>query len=213
VKAKNVAADFFDSKTAGLGLRVSPTGFKAWSLIFSSPQTGKRARLTLGSYPATSLADARALAIEARGKVEAGIDPRTNEAPASAAMTVADLVGSYLSLHARGLRSAGEIERRLKFDVLPVIGALELAKLHRRDVHRVLDRVIERGSPATARKLFADMRTIIRFAVGRGYLDNDLMAGMKAAAPSVRDRWLNEDEIKLLWHAWPEVLGEEIALA
>jgi integrase len=213
IKAKKVHSDFFDSKTAGLGLRVSPAGHKAWSLIFTSPATGKRARLSLGTYPATSLADARALAIEARGKVEAGTDPRTNETPASTAMTVADLIGSYLTLHARGLRSAGEIERRLRFDVLPVIGGIELAKLHRRDVHRVLDRAIERGAPATARRLFTDMRTLFRFGVGRGYLDYDIMSGMKPAAPKVRDRWLNDDEIRLLWHAWPEVVGDEIALA
>jgi len=127
-------------------------------------------------------------------------------------MTVADLIGSYLTL-ARGLRSAGEIERRLRFDVLPVIGGIELAKLHRRDVHRVLDRAIERGAPATARRLFTNMRTLVRFGVGRGYLDHDIMSGMKAAAPKVRDRWLNDDEIRLLWHAWPEVVGDEIALA
>jgi integrase len=212
IKAK-VPSDYFDSKTPGLGLRVSPAGHKAWSLIFTAPTTGKRARLSLGTFPATSLADARSLAIEARGKVEAGVDPRAVEASPTAAMTVADLVASYLSLHARGLRSAGEIERRLRFDVLPVIGGLELAKLHRRDVHRVLDRIIERGSPATARKLFADLRTIIRFAVGRGYLDHDIMTGMKAAAPKIRERFLTEDEIRQLWAAWPGVFGEEVALA
>src|SRR5262245_16375492 len=213
IKAKKVRSDFFDSKTAGLGLRVSPHGHKAWSLIFTSPATGKRSRLSLGTYPATSLADARALAIEARGKVEAGTDPRWNEAPTNAPMTIGDLIDSYLRLHARGLRSAGEIERRFKFDVIPIIGGIELAKLHRRDVHRVLDRVTQRGSPATARKLFADMRTLIRFGVGRGYLDNDIMSGMKAAAPKVRDRWLNDQEMAALWHAWPEVFGDEIALA
>jgi integrase len=128
-------------------------------------------------------------------------------------MTVADLIASYLALHARGLRSASEIERRLRFDVLPVIGGLELSKLHRHDIHRVLDRVTERGSPATARKLFADLRTIIRFAVGRGYLDHDVMTGMRATAPKIRERFLSEDEIRQLWPSWPSVLGEEIALA
>ena len=212
IKAK-VPSDYFDSKTPGLGLRVSPAGHKAWSLIFTSPATGKRARLSLGTFPATSLADARALAIEARGKVEAREDPRDVEATPTAAMTVADLIASYLALHARGLRSASEIERRLRFDVLPVIGGLELSRLHRRDIHRVLDRVTERGSPATARKLFADLRTIIRFAVGRGYLDHDVMTGMRAMAPKIRERFLSEDEIRQLWPSWPSVLGEEIALA
>ena len=212
IKAK-VPSDYFDSKTPGLGLRVSPAGHKAWSLIFTSPATGKRARVSLGTFPATSLADARALAIEARGKVEAKEDPRAVEVTPTAAMTVADLIASYLALHARGLRSASEIERRLRFDVLPVIGGLELSKLHRRDIHRVLDRIIERGSPATGRKIFADLRTLIRFAVARGYLDHDIMTGMKASAPRIRERFLSEDEIRKLWPAWPDALGEEIALA
>ena len=211
-KAKK-PSDYFDSRTPGLGLRVSPAGHKAWSLIFTSPATGKRARLSLGTYPATSLADARALAIEARGKVEDGHDPRVTDSPPAPAMTVAELIERYFALHVRGLRSAREIERRLRFDVLPVIGGLELAKLHRRDMHRVLDRASERGSPATARKLFADLRTIIRFAVGRGYLDHDLMTGMRATAPKIRERFLNEDEILKLWAEWPDALGEEVALA
>src|SRR5262249_62075733 len=97
IKAKKVHSDFFDSKTAGLGLRVSPAGHKAWSLIFTSPATGKRARLSLGTYPATSLADARALAIEARGKVEAGADPKADTDPRPTAKTDRDLHGDTLT--------------------------------------------------------------------------------------------------------------------
>ena len=75
------AADYFDSKAKGLNLRVTPTGVKAWSVMFTSPKHGKRARLSLGTYPATPLAKARALAIEARGHVESGIDPRDLKRP------------------------------------------------------------------------------------------------------------------------------------
>ena len=56
-------ADYFDSKTTGLGLRVSPTGVKSWSVMFTIPGTQKRGRLSLGTYPATSLARARTLAV------------------------------------------------------------------------------------------------------------------------------------------------------
>ena len=66
IKTKKLV-DYFDAKTTGLGLRVSPTGVKAWSVMFTIPGSQKRARLSLGSYPATSLARARTLAIEARG--------------------------------------------------------------------------------------------------------------------------------------------------
>src|SRR6478672_13651881 len=56
------AADYFDSKAKGLNLRITPTGVKAWSVMFTSPKDGKRAWLSLGTYPATPLARARVLA-------------------------------------------------------------------------------------------------------------------------------------------------------
>src|SRR5262245_66553433 len=89
LKPQETAADYFDTKARGLNLRVTPTGVKAWSIMFTSPRDGKRARLSLGTYPATPLAKARALAIEARGHAEGGTDPRDLMKPSKAgAMTV-----------------------------------------------------------------------------------------------------------------------------
>src|SRR5262245_22135395 len=65
VKVADKAENFFDSRTTGLNLRVAPTGVKTWSIMFDSPRDGKRARLNIGHYPATSLAAARSRAIEA----------------------------------------------------------------------------------------------------------------------------------------------------
>jgi Arm DNA-binding domain len=56
--------DYFDAKTPGLNLRVTPNGVRSWFLIFTSPKDGKRARATLGRYPQTSLSRARTLALE-----------------------------------------------------------------------------------------------------------------------------------------------------
>ena len=67
--------DYFDAKTVGLNLRVTPNGVRSWFLIFTSPG-GKRARVTLGRYPQTPLSRACALAIEARGHLDEGKDPR-----------------------------------------------------------------------------------------------------------------------------------------
>ena len=68
--------DFFDSKCIGLALRVSDTGYKTWTFVFTA-SNNKRARVTLGNYPALSLAAARTRATEARGNVADGNDPRT----------------------------------------------------------------------------------------------------------------------------------------
>ena len=146
------AVDYFDSKTPGLNLRVTSQGLRTWYLVFTSPTDGKRARVTLGRYPQTGLAKARTMAIEARRQIDEGKDPR-GTAVTGDTMTVADLIESFLAKHARpNLRSAKEIERRLAKNVLPLIGSIRLADLHRREINRVLDPIVERGSATEFRQ-------------------------------------------------------------
>lgn len=215
VKA-DTRAEFFDDNpaTRGLCLRVTGEGRKTWCLIYTSPRDGKRARLTLGTYPVTSLARARALAIEARGHVEAGRDPRDVEAErAAGAMSVSMLARSYLEKHARpNLRSAEELERRLERNILPIIGAVKLGELHRRDINRVIDPVLERGARTEAGRVFEDVRAMLRWAVARGDLDHNPIDGMRKPAGSApRQRILSEDEIRTVWTGLPRSLARSPA--
>jgi len=220
LKAKKKPVDYFDSKTTGLGLRISPTGLKAWSVMFTLPGTEKRARLSLGTYPATPLATARTKALEARSKVEAGEDPRIEPmlhdgpAPEGAAVTVAMLAENYIERHGRQIKTGKDLARRLRVDVLPIIGNVRLADLHRRDVHRVLDAINDRGSPQAAAKAFGDMRAMLKWAVQRGDLDADPMAAMETPeASKPRERFLTEEEIAALWPAFPAPVALALKLA
>jgi integrase len=207
------SGDYFDAKTPGLQVRVADTGIKSWYVVFTAP-SGKRARVGLGRYPSTALARARALAIEARGQVERGIDPRGAVAAADANMTVAMLAETYIRKHAPALRGGRDLERRLRVDVLPAIGAIKLANLHRRDVHRFLDPINERGAPIAARRVFDDFRAMLRWAVARGDLDHDPLAGMKPpAASKPRERVLDDDEIKVVWQTIPTLFSVDVTLA
>jgi integrase len=205
--------EYFDETVKGLALRVSSGGHKAWTYHFTLD--GRRARVTLGSYPATSLAKARTLATEARGHVEAQKDPRRvfRERIDAQAVTVSDLVERYLKNHARpNFRSAAMIERRLEADVKPEIGAVRLSDLHKRDVNRVIDAIMARGSPAQARIVYQNLRAILRWAVARGDLDHSPMEGMRI--PSVeqpRERVLSDDEIRVLWNGLPKALAKSKA--
>src|SRR5262245_11168912 len=143
--------DSFDATVSGLALRVTSKGTKAWTLLYGSP----RRRVTIGRYPSLSLAAARAKAIETK-------DGRTSG-------TIAALTEVYLR-SVNGLRSAPRIERRLRRDVLPIIGHIPLSELHRRDVTRVID---AKSAPIAARKVFEGIRAMIRWAVARGDLDHN----------------------------------------
>ena len=77
-----------------------------------------------------------------------GNDPRLVLAgQATAGMTVAALVDAYLADPEKAaLRSKDEIERRLRKNVVPVIGAVKLTELRRRDVRNVTDAILRRGT-------------------------------------------------------------------
>jgi integrase len=213
VKPVGARTDYFDVTVQGLALRVTKQGHRSWCFHFRSPRDGKRARATIGSYPSTSLAAARGKALEARGHVEAGEDPRLVLAgQGAAAMTVAALVDAYLADPEKAaLRSRNEIERRLRRNVVPMIGAVKLTELRRRDVRTVTDGMLRRGVKVEATRVFEDVRGMIRWAVEQEYLDANPLDGMsKPAEPTSSSRVLSDDEIRTLWTGLPETLARSV---
>jgi hypothetical protein len=125
-KIDSVQAEFFDTKVKGLSLRVSRSGARRWHFHYTGAD-GKRARASLGTYPATPLGAARAAAVEARSALEAGDDPRAGKLKAS---TVATLIDSYLTKRVLPtLRGADRVKRRLYGNVSTMIGDVRLADL------------------------------------------------------------------------------------
>ena len=201
--------DYPDRVVRGLRLRVFASGMKSWTFRYAA--CDRHARLTLGTYPAVGLAQARAKALEARAALEAGKDPN-NLFGADPGMTVADLVASYVEKHVRpNLRTAAEIERRFERNIVPILGHVRVADLHKRDVNRIVDPILARGRPVEASRCFEDMRALVRWAVRRGDLDHNITDGMKKphiAEP--RDRALSDEEVRILWNRLPEVFKRSI---
>ena len=74
--------DHFDAGYPGLALRVSYGGGRSW--VYFYRWQGKQRRLTLGSWPALELAEAREAWREARKKLSQGEEPTaTAAAPAA----------------------------------------------------------------------------------------------------------------------------------
>jgi hypothetical protein len=81
----------FDGKVTGLLLTPSKSGCK-WTLRFTSPLTEKRRDADLGTYPETSIAEAREKGLAMRKVIDGGEDPidqRNRERKAAAAATAA----------------------------------------------------------------------------------------------------------------------------
>ncbi|MGB7617611.1 MAG: integrase arm-type DNA-binding domain-containing protein, partial [Pseudolabrys sp.] len=206
--------DYFDSKSPGLALRVSNRGRKAWSFVFTAPADGKRARMTLGSYPAMSLARARTEAKQARGHTEEGVDPRAAmKLRGAAEITVAELVNRYVADPDKArLRSIKEIKRRLDRNALPTIGTIGLAQLARRDVRDVTDRIMKRGARTQAWHTFKDLNAVLRWAVRNDFLKYNPIEGVeKPGGFTAGERTLSDDEITTLWRVLPVALAKSKA--
>jgi integrase len=196
--------EVFDRGYPGLVLRVSYGGGKAWGVFYR--YDGRLRRLTLGHYPAMTLAMARDAWRETRRLVAMGQDP----APAKIRTgdTVATVVADWLKRDKRDVRASTlyQIESAMRRDVLSVWGGRPIRTISKRDVHELLDGIVDRGAPGMARSVHAYLRSLFKWSVGRELIPVDPMAGIESpAAAGKRDRVLSDDELRRVW----EVAGAD----
>lgn len=96
-----------DPLTIGLSVEMLPSGKKVWRYRRRLPGAGTVVKLTLGGFPAHTIANARAWANKLNEQVEAGIDPRVaaQQANDRAKMTVAFAHGLYMTAVREGRAS------------------------------------------------------------------------------------------------------------
>jgi integrase len=191
--------DYFDTSVPGLSLRVSASR-KAWSYLFT--WGGKRVRVTLGTYPATSLAAARTRAEGARGDLEAGTDPRS-------ALRVPDTLASvceeWFTREGHRLRTGAYRKATLERLVLPTLGDRPIDQIRRSDIVRVLDRI---DGAVMADQTLGYLRRVFTWYASRSDdFHSPIVRGMGRAAPSserARERVLTDDELRAVWRASAE---------
>jgi integrase len=196
--------DYFDSKMPGFGLRASRGGKRSWILLYRVKGDPRKRRLTLGEYPALTLADAREKARAIVVGVDRGADPATAKQTEKGAATFEALALEYLERHAKpNKRTWKDDERALRKDVFPVWGQRKAHEIKRKDVILLLDAIQERGAPIMANRTLALVRKVFNWAISRDLLEANPCAQVKpAAAERQSDRCLTEDEIRLVWSSF-----------
>lgn len=209
LKCSDGRMDIFDAITKGLSLRVTADR-KSWSFLYTPPGGTARARLGLGTYPATDLATARTKAVEARGLVESGKDPRTVTNAQPVVKTMAQLIEDRLDQEVRGkLRTADEVERRYKKDVIPVVGTVPVRDFRISHLNMILNPVRKRGSLRAVGVLFQDLRALFNFAISQEEVEYSPIAKAKVSLGwTPRDRFLSLEEIKTVWRMLPGALAK-----
>jgi hypothetical protein len=86
--------DVWDTVLQCFGMRVSPTGRKTWFVIVRAD--GRQKRVTIGTYPAISLAEARGEARKVIRDAQLGVLSDHQKPPA---LTLGETVPSFIQLY------------------------------------------------------------------------------------------------------------------
>lgn len=217
-----------DAGLPGLSLRVTDRGIKSFSYRYRF--AGQQRRTTLGTYPATSLAEARDKVRTIIDGVQHGHDPEgTNTIQAPAVRTVNDVAEQFfrLYLRTRDRRTADEIERMIRRDLLTALGRRDIRSITRRDIRDVVTGVADRArataeryertrakvegresnasvwqqAGASANRVHANIKKLFNWAIEEQFVDVNPAKFGAIVEERARDRTLSDDEIRAVWDA------------
>jgi integrase len=199
--------DCFDQGYPGLALRMSYGGGKTF--VYFYRLGGRLRRLTLGTYPAITLAEAREAWRKARHDVQAGRDPARIRSAGNGTTDFQGVFEEWLKRDQPNKRSVGVVRQQIERDVFPYWQHRQIADINRRDILDVIDAIVDRGAPISARRIQARLHRLFRWAVGRGIIETNPLADLpRPGEDKRRDRVLKDDELIRVWNGaeqlgWP----------
>ncbi|QXP90115.1 tyrosine-type recombinase/integrase [Methylococcus capsulatus] len=174
----------------GLYIEVSPSGGKWWRLKYRIG--GKEKRISLGTYPETTLKEARERRDEARKLLGQGVDPSDHKKAAKRAEAGEDSF-EHIAREWHGRHMANKSEshaaktlERLQKDVFPWIGSRSARDIAAPELLAVLRRIESRGAIELCHVTKRICGQVFRYAIATGRAERDPAADLKGALQPVK---------------------------
>ena len=171
-KVRSISTPGRHGDGAGLYLNVTASGSKSW--VQRIVIDGRRRDIGLGGYPAVGLAEARSLAVGNQTAIAKGLDP-VIEKRRSAIPTFREAARQTHQANLprwRNQRHVSSWLRTLERHAFPILGNMPVDRIGRADVLGVLT-PIWGGRPETARRVRQRIRTVMRWAMAHGFIENN----------------------------------------
>lgn len=188
VQIKNAARRSGDYKLfdgSGLFLLVRAGGTKLWRLKYRFD--GKDRSVTLGRYPALSLAAARQKRTEAKIQVDEGCDPaemlRILRTMPPTLHQFEEIARAWHTNQSESFDPAHSLRviNRLERDAFPILGKRQIASITPPEILGVIRKVEARGALDVSRRLKQTIGQVFRFGIANGWVAADPTAGLKEA--------------------------------
>ncbi|MGD9425625.1 integrase domain-containing protein [Pantoea sp. NSTU24] len=189
LKAKPQEKDFTLHDGDGLFLLVKTSGKKLWRFRYQRPNSSSRTNLSLGSYPALTLAVVRQMRDQYLSMLAQGIDPQKQQEEVSEQRQIeldsifSVVAGRWFLLKSKSVTEdyAKDIWRSLEKDIFPSIGEIPVQTLKARTIVEALEPIRARGALETVRRLVQRINEIMIYAVNTGLIDANPASGVGMA--------------------------------
>jgi integrase len=173
----------------GLFLIVKASGKKLWRFRYQRPATKQRTMISLGPYPALSLAEARNLRAEYNSLLARGLDPQIEAGKSQLQQQTAtssiftNVATKWFATKRNSISNdyAKDIWRSLEKDILPAIGHIPIQEIKARILIETLEPITARGALETVRRMVYRINEIMIYAVNTGLIDSNPASGVGMA--------------------------------
>ena len=191
--------DLFDASLRGLGLRVATSGTKSWFMMRRF--NGRMLRTTFGRYPELPLAIAR---LKAPGVLADMANGQTAGQRKTDLFRV--ILDEWLKKDQAQNKSAHQVRVAMYKHALPAFGSMPVASITKRDVNRLIDKIVDAGSPIAANRVLAFTKRFFSWCKERDILELSPAEAIRAPSKEkTRDRVLTLEEMKKFWVACDQI--------
>ena len=197
VKQKKPQAKEFNLADGnGLYLRVKPSGSKIWLFNYFKPFTKKRSNMSIGHYPALTLAEARKQAEYLNSLLAKGLDPKVEQTRKEQDSSLAHL-NTFKVISDKWLKIkqsevspayAAKIKQGLDNHIFPKMGDLPIHKINAPQSIDFLEPIAEKGSMETISKLCRWLNEIMVYAVNTGVIHSNPLSGIRKGFKKTKSR-------------------------
>lgn len=205
----NARCVLWDTEVPGFGLRVFPSGKKAFVLSYRTQ--GRKRLMTIGTYGVLTLDQARTNARALLAKVETeSADPLADRQRDAQGETLRDLCAAYMERHGQAKKSGSEDRRRIDKHLLPAWGSLKVRAITHADV-AALHAKIGKTRPYEANRTLALLSKMFELARRWDFVPKDHSnpaRDIDRFKEHKRDRWITPEELPRLAQAINEEPNE-----
>ena len=170
------------SDQGGLSLMIRPTGSKAWKYDYRLD--GKRLTHTIGTYPETSLAEARDAHIAARRLVQTGTNPTSaKNQEANNSTLFSSRCKTWLSKQNLAETTRKDLVQRIEKNLYPYMDSKCLTTYTTRDLLKIMERMTDRGARETAFRMAGILRKVFNEAFILGDIEANPAGGLTELIP------------------------------